>query len=174
MKNGFLKKIKHKALLLYSWFIKSITFLLPDFPLAMRFRGWLYGLGMKTCGKDLQVGAGARLIGLEFMSFGDHCYISPGCAFIISRGLSVSDDIIFGPYVVIADGDHTLFNGAYRLGKRKEAPVSIGRGSWVAAHVTITQGAHIGERALVGANSVVVGHVGSDSKVGGVPAKKIA
>ena len=54
-----------------------------------------------------------------------------------------------------------------------KAPVSIGKGAWIAAHVTILAGTIIGEGALVAANSVVSKAVDNLTIVGGVPARKI-
>ena len=47
--------MKHRLLLLYSWLVKTVLFFLPDIPLIMRFRGFLYSLGMPSCGSNFQV-----------------------------------------------------------------------------------------------------------------------
>ena len=47
--------MKHRLLLLYSWLVKTVLFFFPDVPLIMRFRGFLYGLGMPSCGSNFQV-----------------------------------------------------------------------------------------------------------------------
>ena len=57
--------MKHKFLLLYSWFVRTIMYFLPDIPFIMRFRGFLYGVGMKKCGKDFQVTHNAIIKELE-------------------------------------------------------------------------------------------------------------
>lgn len=62
--------MKHKLLLAYSWFVRTILFFLPDMPLVMRFRGFLYGLGMAKRGKNIQVTHDAILRDLENMSLG--------------------------------------------------------------------------------------------------------
>lgn len=67
--------MKHRLLLLYSWFIRIVLFFMPDVPIIMRFRGWLYGLGMKKCGRDFQVTHDARITGLECMTVGKHCFV---------------------------------------------------------------------------------------------------
>lgn len=62
--------MKHKFLLIYSWFVRTILFFLPDMPLVMRLRGFLYGLGMAKSGKNIQVTHDAILRDLENMSMG--------------------------------------------------------------------------------------------------------
>lgn len=60
--------MKHKLLLLYSWLVRTLLFFLPDMPLVMRFRGFLYGLGMAKSGKNIQVTHDAILRDLENIS----------------------------------------------------------------------------------------------------------
>ena len=66
--------MKHKLLLLYSWFIRTIMFFLPDMPIIMRSRGFLYGLGMAKCGKNIQVTHDAILRDLENICMGGEFY----------------------------------------------------------------------------------------------------
>ena len=125
--------------------------------MVMRFRGFLYGLCMKHAGHNFQVASNVRINGLQYIEVGDDSYIAPGSFLLISKGLNISDEVLIGPYVVIADGDHTRANGSFRFGERIAKPIMIGRGCWIGSHVTITKGITIGDGAVVGANSVVTG-----------------
>ncbi len=52
-----------------------------------------------------------------------------------------------------------------------EAPVRIGRGSWIGARAMILPGVQIGSRVMVAAGSVVTRDVPDDSLVAGNPAR---
>ncbi len=65
--------MKSKILLLCAWFVRTFLFFHPL--LLIRFRGWLYGLGMKHCRKNFRVTHSAILKELLFMSIGDNVYI---------------------------------------------------------------------------------------------------
>jgi len=166
-------KLKHKSLLLYSWFVRFATGWFPDAPITMRFRGWLYGLAMKRAGNNFQVASNVRINSLQNISVGNNSYIAPGSFLLISDGLDISDEVSIGPYVVIVDGDHTSIEGSYRYGGRNTKPISIGKGCWIASHVTITKGVTLGDGSIVGANSVVTKDIPAYTKAAGVPAKPL-
>ena len=67
--------MKRKFLLIYCWFVRILLYFLPDIPIVMRFRGWLYGLGMKKCGCDFQVTHDAYIKDLQGISVGSHCFV---------------------------------------------------------------------------------------------------
>jgi acetyltransferase-like isoleucine patch superfamily enzyme len=53
---------------------------------------------------------------------------------------------------------------------RRVAPTVIGDGAYLGANVTVLAGCDIGERAVVGAGSVVTRAVPAGTRVGGIPA----
>lgn len=163
--------MKHKFGLLYSWLVRVLTAGLPDAPICMRFRGWCYGLLMQRRGRDFQVSGSARLVGLESISVGRHVYVGPGAILLASHAIELGDEVMLAPYVVLADGNHTLYDGSYRYGPRATAPLTIGQGAWIAAHCTVVAGVSIGRGVLVAANSVVTSDVPDFRVVGGVPAR---
>ena len=55
----------------------------------------------------------------------------------------------------------------------KKGPIEIGSGSWIGANCVLLPGVTIGERAVVGAGSVVIEDVEPETVVGGIPAKHI-
>ena len=85
--------MKHKLLLLYAWFIQSLLFFMPDYPLLMRFRGFLYGLGMKSCGRNFQVAHSAIINTLEGLSVGDNVYVA-NYSVILSKGVDIGDNVL--------------------------------------------------------------------------------
>jgi len=107
------------------------------------------------------------------IKIGCHVYIAYGCSIIATERILIQDEVMFGPYCVIASGNHNSINGSFRYGSIASAPISIGRGSWIGAHVTITAGSSIGENTLIAAGAVVTTDIPSNVIAGGVPARII-
>lgn len=147
----------HKLLLLYSWFVKSILFFLPDYPLFMRFRGFLYSLVMKSAGKNFQVAHNAILLNLETISVGDNCYIAYFSILIANpKGAIILDDEVqIGPHCVVVSDNHTSINHSFRYGKCHEEQIILGRGSWVGANSIILKGSILPSGSVLGAGSVL-------------------
>jgi acetyltransferase-like isoleucine patch superfamily enzyme len=160
-------------LLQYLWFslIMSGTGWLPDLRPVLRMRGFLLRPSFKTCGRNLQV---ARRVTINFSSrleIGRDVYIATGCWLHAWGGIILEDQVLLGPYAVLVTGDHTRERGSYRYGPSTLAPIRLCRGSWVAAHATITKGVTVGCGALVAANSVATRDVPEFAVAGGVPAR---
>lgn len=145
--------MKHKLLLIYSWFIRSIFYFFPDIPLCMRIRGFFYGLGLTKCGKDFQVTNDAILKGLENISIGQHVFIGNHTIFFGSGETIVGDNVMFGPHVVVVSGNHKFESDSYKRGKGSVGIIRIEEGSWVGANCTIIAGAFLPKYSILGANS---------------------
>ncbi len=155
--------MKHKFFLLYSWFVRTLLFFLPDQPSIMKFRGWMYGLGMNRCGSNFQVSANVVIKGLENFLVGDDCYLAPGVVVNAIQYVELDCQVMIGFNSVLVSGNHSKSNGSYRFGKSRSAPIYIGFGSWVAANSTVVAGASIGSGVVIGANSFVKGNFSDDS-----------
>jgi acetyltransferase-like isoleucine patch superfamily enzyme len=93
---------------------------------------------------------------VELVEIGSHCMFANGC--------------------FVTDGNHRFDDPAQPVtwqGFTTKGPTRIGDNVWCGAHVIITSGVTIGERAVVGANSVVTTDVAPFSIVAGVPARVI-
>ncbi len=170
--------MKHKLLLLYSWFVRTVLIWLPDVPFIMRFRGWLYGLGMKRCGKNFQVAQNVIINGLEGLSVGNDIFINNNCIILSTFGISFGSEVIVGPGCVFSANNHLPKGNSFRFGARETAPISIGKGSWIAANCTILLGSNIPDYSLVAAGSVFLKKTSTSTNDtgcvwGGIPAKKI-
>lgn len=160
----------------YDWplhFILLLTNWLPDNVAFIRFRGVLARPFFKSCGSRLGIGRNVTFYNPSKIVIGNSVYIAFGSWFSGGYGITIEDEVLFGPYSVVATSDHTMMDGSYRFGKPNGAPVVIGRGSWLGAHVTILKGVYVGRGCLVAANSVVTGSVAPFSVVGGVPGRVI-
>lgn len=165
--------MKHRLLLLLSWFVSIATFALPDIPVVRRARGFFYGLFMHKCGTNFQVGFNVTIRGLENLSVGNDVYIAPGSVILAGTQIELGDGVQLAFYTVLTDGEHTLKEGSYRFGARAQRPVHIAAGTWIGAHVTVVAGVRIGRRVVVGANSVVTSDLPDGVLAAGVPAKVI-
>ena len=155
----------HFVLLLTNW--------LPDNVVFLRFRGWLASFFLGQCGKDLRLGRDITFYNPSQIMIGDHVYIAKGCWFSAGYQIEIQDEVLFGPYVVVASSNHTKRDGSFRYGKPVGNKISIGKGAWIAAHCTITAGVSIGEGCLVGANSILTQSVPDHNMVAGNPSKII-
>lgn len=166
--------MKSKILLLYSWLIRSLMFFFPDIPQISRIRGFLYGLGMKRCGKNLIIQHDAILRNLENMEFGNDIQIANHAILWGGGKMVIDDTVIIGPHTTLVTGNHTLGNGSFRNGKGICGTIHLKKGSWVAANSTVTFDAVLPERSVLGANSLLNKAFNeSESIYGGVPAKFI-
>lgn len=167
--------MRHKISLLYNWFIYTFLYFLPDVPILMRFRGWLYGLDMKHCGKNFQVAHSTILNGTDRMAVGDNVYFANFCNVLTNGIISIGSNTLFGPHVVISAGNHQ-FDGQSFINKIPGGKdVTIGENVWVASHVTILAGSKVPNQSLVAAGAVVTpGTEQTERKIyGGIPAKAI-
>ena len=147
--------MKHKFLLLYSWFVRTVLFFFPDIPFVMRFRGWLYGLGMKKCGKDFQVTHDAIIRSLQNICVGNNCFVGNG-AFVVGNGIIIIEDqVLIAPHVIIISGDHTSRNGSYRYGESRVGIIHIEYGSWVAGNSVVLRDSVLPRNSVLAANSVL-------------------
>ena len=167
--------MKHRLILLYAWFVRTLLFFLPDMPLFMRFRGFLYGLCMRNCGKNFQVAHSVIINGLDLCDIGKDVYIANGCNIILNGTLTICDEVIIGPGVLVSSGDHRFDGMSYRYSESKKQDVFIGEGCWIGGNSSILGDAIIPKRSVIAAGSVVTKKScdGSSGVYGGVPAKFI-
>ena len=167
--------MKHKLLLLYSWFIRTFFYFWPDIPLFMRWRGFFYGLGMKHCGKDFQVTHSAILNTLEEFDVGKRVYIANNCSLIANGRIIIGDYTLFGPGVVVSSGNH-LFDGDKFVKVSNKKDVIILKNCWIGANCTICAGAKLPEHSLLAAGSVLTTKTDKTDEYGlygGTPARFI-
>lgn len=167
--------MKHKFLLIYAWFIRTILYFWPDIPVFMRFRGFLYGLAMKHCGKNFQIAHSAIINGLDLCVIGKNVYIANFCNLILNGKCTICDNVIFGPGVLLSTGNHSFDGSSFRFAPSKKQDVTIGAGSWIGGNSSILGGAIIPDKSVIAAGSVVTKKScdGEPGIYGGSPARYI-
>lgn len=164
--------MKHKLLILYCWLVRTFLIFMPDIPLIMRFRGWLYGLGMRKCGANFQVAHDVNIKCIDRMCVGNDCYIANGVIILGSGTIVLESEVQIGPRCVLASGNHISVNGSYLNRNGDTGQIYLCQGSWIAANCTLAKGAKLPRNSALGANSFLASNLKTpDSVYGGVPAK---
>ena len=163
--------MKTRISIIYSWFVRVVTAWLPDIPVIMRIRGWMYSLMMKKCGSNLQVPSTVIFNSLTGLSIGNNVLFGHGVV-VIGLDINIGDEVLLGPNSVISGGNHTFLNNSYRYGPHVAQPVVLQTGCWIGGNCSITAGSILPERSILGAGSVLTKAFEQvDSLYGGVPAK---
>jgi acetyltransferase-like isoleucine patch superfamily enzyme len=162
-------------ILKYAWFIlvMRLSGWIPDFKLVMRFRGWLVRPCFASCGRNFQIASGVTVVYSSRVSIGRDVYLAHGCWLQGVGGLTLGDEVMLGPYTVLASSNHRKTDGSYRFGEPTLKPIILERGAWTGSHVVITFGVRVGQGAACAAGAVVTKDVPADCVVGGVPARVI-
>ncbi len=119
---------------------------------------WITG----EAGARIRIGGGSlfnlgvMIAALHEVQIGEHCMFANGC--------------------VVTDADHRFDDPARPApwqGFTSRGPTRIGDNVWCGAHVVVTSGVTIGERCVIGANSVVTADIPPFSVAAGAPARII-
>ncbi len=97
---------------------------------------------------------GVMVAAAELVEIGEHCMFANGC-FITDAGHRFDDPVKPVPW----------------QGFTSKGPTRVGDNVWCGAHVVITSGVTVGERCVIGANSVVTHDIPPFSIAAGSPAK---
>jgi maltose O-acetyltransferase len=107
------------------------------------------------------------------LAIGAHVTIARGAVFDLEHRISIGDHVMIEPQVMILTSTHDLGPRERRAGPVTRAPVTIGNGAWIGARAVILPGVTIGDGAIVAPGAVVNKDVAENTRVAGVPAKKV-
>lgn len=109
------------------------------------------------------------------LRIGDHVGIRPYCTISAAESIVIEDHVILSAYSTIIDCNHTQVPGVENVlwTPLETAPVRIGKGTWIGERCGILRGADIGEHCIIGANSIVTGHIPDWSVAVGAPARVV-
>lgn len=174
MKNKYFKEMMYQARYgLPVWFCQLITFWLPDVGPALRIRGWLTSLFLKNTPRGLLLGRDVTILSANKLSLGDNVYLAKGVWVNAIGGVVIDSEVSIAPYVTISSTNHGFKNGSVFGGGSHPGEIKIGKGSWIASHVSIGANTVIGKGVIIGANSVVSRNIGDHVVAVGVPCKEI-
>jgi acetyltransferase-like isoleucine patch superfamily enzyme len=107
-----------------------------------------------SIGEGSFLNLGVMIAALALVEIGAHCMLANGC--------------------MITDADHRFDDPDLPVpwqGFTSKGPTRIGNNVWCGAHVVVTSGVTIGERCVIGANSVVTADIPPLSVAAGAPAR---
>jgi acetyltransferase-like isoleucine patch superfamily enzyme len=107
-----------------------------------------------TIGAGTFLNIGVMVAAMELVEIGDHCMFANGC--------------------FVTDANHRFDDPTKPItwqGFDSKGPTRIGDNVWCGAHVVVTSGVTIGERCVIGANSVVTADIPPYSIAAGAPAR---
>lgn len=126
------------------------------------------------CGKNVNIEKGANFGLGTGISLGDNSGLGIDCN--VRGPLTIGDNVMMGPEVVIMTGDHNTQRTDIPMceqGFPEDKPVHIGNDVWIGYRVIILPGVTIGNGVIIGAGAVVTKDVPDYAVVGGVPARII-
>jgi len=113
--------------------------------------------------------------GLSGLRLGDDCFVGDECLLDLAEGIDLEPQVTLAERVLILThtnvgyADHPL----QRHFPSSTAPVTVGRGSFLGANVTLLPGVRVGRESFVAAGSVVTADVPDHALVAGVPARLV-
>lgn len=107
------------------------------------------------------------------LKVGKGFYANHGCTILDCNLITIGDNCLLAPHVVISAATHPLDAEARAAGVEFTAPISLGNNCWLGANSTIIPGVVLGDGVVVGAGAVVTKSFPSNVVVAGVPAKII-
>ncbi|MGQ9592051.1 MAG: acyltransferase [Planctomycetota bacterium] len=155
------------------WLVGLFTNWWPQNRVTCRLRGALAKPFIRRCGRRFSLGAHVTLLNTHRLQVGNDVYSALGAWLNCLGGLTLEDEVVIGPYVVVSTLQHTFKKGSVRRGGSIARPVRVGRGTRIAAHSTVKCGVTVGAGNLVASNSAVVSDTPDGVLVGGVPARVI-
>lgn len=122
------------------------------------------------------ISRGVNFIHSYGIRFGRNYHINTGCTFDGRGGLTMGDNVLIGPNVVVVSSQHRwdLSNEVPMIQQgHQSAPVTIGDDVWIGANAVITPGVTLATGTVVGAGAVVTASTQPYSIVAGTPARQI-
>ena len=117
---------------------------------------WLTGSGAIHIGDGTFLNLGVQVASVNEVRIGAHCMFANGC--------------------FVTDGNHRFDDPNLPItwqGFTTKGPTIIGDNVWCGANVVVTSGVTIGERSVIGANSVVTTDIAPFSIAAGAPARVV-
>lgn len=111
------------------------------------------------------------------ITIGNNCSFGKMNHITCCNKITIGNGVLTGMYVLISDNSHGEISAESLLispSKRQlvsKGEVVIGNNVWIGDKAAILAGVHIGDGAIIGANSVVTKDVSANCVVGGIPAK---
>ena len=96
---------------------------------------------------------------------GEGAIFNRNCTVVCRQKIQIGDHCLFGPNVCIFDHDHIFDSNGVSAEKFECSEIVIEEGCWIGAGSIILRGTHIGKNSVIGAGTVIKGHIPPHSMV---------
>jgi maltose O-acetyltransferase len=107
------------------------------------------------------------------ITLGDQVYFNFNCTILDVAAVTIGSRTLFGPGVQVYTATHPLDYQERATGLEYAKPITIGEDVWVGGGAIICPGVSIGDRAVIGAGSVVTKDIPADTLAAGNPCRVI-
>ena len=104
---------------------------------------------------------------------GQSVFFNFNCVVLDPGLVEIGDNVLFGPAVQIYTATHPLDATTRHSGLESARPIKIGNDVWIGGGAIINPGVTIGDRAVIGAGSVVTKDIPTDVFAAGNPCRVI-
>jgi acetyltransferase-like isoleucine patch superfamily enzyme len=175
MERRLRRYLKHISLVSAAIFYTTIEHFIRNIPIGLSggtLRRAYYARRFASSGKNIYIGTGVFIYGASNMKVGSNVEITENTIIQASGGLTIGDNVLFGPGCFIWTVNHDYRVDNIALQKKYEArPTIIENNVWIGANSKIVPGVKIGNRSVVAMGSVVTKEVPPQCVVAGNPAK---
>lgn len=153
-----------------------------------RTKCWIRGIGrdvvIKGIGNHIYFGYITYLYDKVIIEISEHARLKVGNHFTLSYGgliachhsIEIGDYVMIGEYTSIRDTSHNYSTEGVVFMEQRDVsqPIKIGNNVWIGRGCIIFPGTIIEDGVIVGANSIVKGHLRSNSIYAGAPLKLVS
>ncbi len=150
-----------------AWLVVKALFFLNAWPWPSALRAALLRAFGAKVGERVVVRAQVNVSFPWRLTLGDDVWLGEGCVLLTLAPITVESDVCISQRAFLCTGAHDFRKETFDLVTR---PITVRRGSWIAADAFLAPGVEIGEGALVSAGSVVFDDVPPRALVRGNPA----
>jgi acetyltransferase-like isoleucine patch superfamily enzyme len=108
------------------------------------------------------------------IEIGEGCFLNRNTMLAAQERIEIGDHVMFANNCFVGDADHRIDDPerpVTQQGFVPRGPVKIGSNVWFGVNCVVTGGVEIGDRSVIGANSVVTRDIPPATIAAGAPAK---
>ena len=127
----------------------------------------LFSRGKIVLGKKVKINSHSTLSAIDggLLKVGNNSFINNNCQIVSHKSITIGDDVMIGPNVVIVDHNHKYNNKGILKKEYKSDDIIIGNNVWIGANSVILKGTRIGNNSIVAAGSVIHGEYDEKSLI---------
>lgn len=142
-------------------------------PNDMKRRSELMEAMFSNIGKNSWIESPIRFSYGTHIHIGDHFYSNFNLTLIDDAHITIGNNVLIGPNVVISTAGHPENTDIRHQGYQYSKDITIEDGVWIGAQVVVLPGVRIGKNSIIGAGSVVTKDIPENVVAYGVPCRVI-